>query len=218
MLFILRRAHAFGERSLLTHISPSFCVAVMGGVAEVVDMGPGVCPDDGIGRAMRPCQRFSRILVGAGLSSARAVVSIRQARLTSALRRGWCGPSPLRGRPRAGIAVREAGATRTMSAGASRSRRRRNRAGPEIGKARTTSAPRCPGRLRGSLHCCRGIGTVVGIGQAWATGPLRGRRRGGGKCQYDKKHESNLRCHCSFLHSAITSSVPYTNHRLSGCT
>jgi hypothetical protein len=131
---------------------------------------------------MRPCQRFRRILVGAGLSSARAVVSIRQARPTSALRRWWGGPSTLSGRPRARIAVREARATRTISACASRSGLGRVGARPEVGKARTTSATRCPGRLRGSLHWLRGIRTMVGVGQARATGTLRGRRRGGGKC------------------------------------
>ena len=47
---------------------------------------------------MHPCQRFRRILVGAGLSCARAVVSIRQARPAFALRRWWGGPSTVGGR------------------------------------------------------------------------------------------------------------------------
>src|SRR3979490_1923166 len=105
MSFILRRAYAFGERDLLAHICPGFGVAVMGGVAEVVDTRPGVCPNDGVGGAMHPCQRFRRVLVGTGLSCVRALVSIRQARPTSALRRRWRGPATFSGRPRARIAV-----------------------------------------------------------------------------------------------------------------
>jgi len=168
----------------------------------VVDTRSGVCPDNGVGGAMRPCQRFRRILVGAGLSCARAVVSIRQARPTSALRRWWGGPSTLSGRPRARIAVREARATRTISAWtisacASRSGLGRVGARPEVGKARTTSTTRCPGRLHGSLRR-RSIGTVVAVGQARAAGALRDRRRRGGKRQYGEKRESNRRFHCPF--------------------
>jgi hypothetical protein len=164
----------------------------------VVDARPSICPDDGVSGAMRPCQRFRRILVGAGLSSARAVVPIRQARPASALRRWWGGLSTLSGRARARKAVREAGATRTISACASWSGLRRIGARPEVGKARTTSAIRCRGWLRGSLRWCGGIRTVVGVGQARTTGALRGRRRGGGKCQYREKRESNRRFHCPF--------------------
>jgi len=197
MLFILRRAYAFGDRGLLAHIRPGFCVAVMGGVAEVVDTRPGVCPDDGVGGAMHPCQRFRRILVGAGLSAARAAVSIRQARPTFALRRRRGGPSTVRGRPWTRIAVRKAGATRTLSACASRPGLGRVGARPEVGKAWLTSATRCPGRLRGSPWR-RSIRTVVAVGQARATGALRDRRRRGGKRQYGEKRESNRRFHCPF--------------------
>jgi hypothetical protein len=198
MLFILRRAYAFGDRGLLAHIRPGFCVAVMGGVAEVVDTRPGVCPDDGVGGATHPRQRFRRVLIGAGLSCAGAAVSIRQARSTFALRRRRGGPSTVGGRPWTRIAVREAGATRTISACASRAGLRRVGARPEVGKARTTSTTRCPGRLRGSLRR-RSIGTVVAVGQARATGALRDRRRRGGKRQYGEKGESNRRFHCPFL-------------------
>ena len=114
MLFILRRANAFGERVLLAHIGASFGVAVIVGVAEVVDLRPGVCPDNGAGGAMRQCRRFRRILVGAGPFFARALISIRQARATSTLWRrssllGWGRPSTLIatliGSPRARISV-----------------------------------------------------------------------------------------------------------------
>ena len=184
MLLILRCAHAFGLCGALTHIRPGFCVAVIVGVAEVVDMRPGVDPNDGIGGAVRPCQYFSRILVAAeSWPLARAVESIRQARPTSAFggRRGRS--STLRGRLRARIAVREARATRTISARGSWSRLRRVGARPEIGKARTTSATRRPGRRRRSLRRRR-IGTVITVGQARTTGTLRGCRRRVGQCQY----------------------------------
>src|ERR1700730_12757332 len=100
MLFILRRANAFGERVLLAHIGPSVGVAVIVGVAEVVDMRPGVCPGNGGGGAMREWHRFRRILIGADPFFARAPVSIGQARATSRLRRrsslpGWGRPSAL---------------------------------------------------------------------------------------------------------------------------
>ena len=198
MLFIPRRAYAFGERGPLTHVGSGFCIAVIGGVAEVVDTRPGVCPDDGVGGAMHPCQRFRRILVGARLSCAGAVVSIRQARPAFALRPCWGGPSTVSGRLRARIAVREAGAARTISACASRSGLGRVGARPEVGKARTTIATRCPGRLRGSLRLRRSIGTVVAVRQARATGALRDRRGGGGKREYGEKRESNRCFHCPF--------------------
>src|SRR5436190_15305641 len=103
MLFILRRAYAFGERRLLTHIGSRFGGAVIGGASEVVDIRPGVSPDDGVDRAMRPRHRFRRILAG-GLSG--ALESIRQARPASALRRRfWLPRGGLAGRPRAIISV-----------------------------------------------------------------------------------------------------------------
>jgi hypothetical protein len=160
---------------------------------------------------MHPCQRFRRILIGAKLSCARAAVSIGQARPTFAIRRWWGGPATIGGRPRARIAVREAGATRTISAwtfGACASRSGLGRVGarPEVGKAWLTSATRCPGRLRGSLRR-RSIRTVVAVGQARATGALRDRRRRGGKRQYGEKRESNRRFHFPVSRNAMSDNV-----------
>src|SRR5262249_18481724 len=101
MLFVLRLPYAASERIPLTHIGPTFGGAVIVVAAEVVDIRSGVCPDDSIGGAMHPCQRFRRILVDAQLTLARAIESIRQARPAIALRRRSCpigGPSLLRTR------------------------------------------------------------------------------------------------------------------------
>ena len=88
MLFILRRAYAFGERGLLAHIGSRFGVPVIVRGAEVVDARAGVRPDNGVEGAMYPRQRFRRVLIGSELSL--AVESIRQARPASALRSRSC--------------------------------------------------------------------------------------------------------------------------------
>ncbi len=204
MLFILRLAYASSERIPLTHIGPTFGGAVIVVAAEVVDIRSGVCPDNSISGAMHPCQRFRRILVDARLPLARAVESIRQARPTIALRRGSCpigGPSILAGSPRTRKPIRQARpafALRRRSCPVGWGGPSTLTGGPgqeypleRLGVTRTASARAFPPGLRR-----RRIGAVIAVGQARATSPLHGRRRGSGKHQYRKKRESNRRFHC----------------------